>query len=347
MVEEGEEMKTRVLIVDDEPAIRTTTRKILEKGGFEAATACDAMEALALLEAETFDVLLSDIIMPGMDGVELMQRALETAPQVKVVLITGEPTVESAAAAVRTGAFDYLPKPVNRADLLKIVGDAGRFKAIEDENRAYQRDLEAKVTARTASLRRTLLGTVEALASALEVRDPYTAGHQRRVARVAVAIADDLGYGEDRREGLRLAGLLHDIGKLHIPAEILAKPTRLTKPEFALIKDHSRAGWDILKRVEFPWPLARMVLQHHERMDGSGYPDGLGGADILPEARILAVADVIEAMASHRPYRPAVGLAAALDVIIKGRGSHFDPAVVDAALSVLSDGGEALLAEAG
>ena len=338
---------TRVLIVDDEPAIRTTTRKILEKGGYETNTAADASEALEFLETQAFDVLLSDIIMPGMDGVELMRRALEAKPELKVVLITGEPTVESAAAAVRAGAFDYLPKPVIRADLLKTVGDAARFKSLEDENRAYQKDLEAKVTARTDSLRRTLLGTVEALASALEVRDPYTAGHQRRVAKFAMVIADDLGFEEDQREGLRLAGLLHDIGKLHVPAEILAKPTRLTSAEFALIKDHSRAGWDILKRVEFPWPLANMVLQHHERMDGSGYPDGIAGEEILLEARILAVADVIEAMASHRPYRPAVGLDAALEVIGQGRGSHFDPDVVDAALSVLGDQGEKLLTDPG
>lgn len=337
----------RVLIVDDEPVIRTTAKKILERDGYAATTAASAAEALAALETGVFDVLLSDIIMPGMDGVELMERARAALPGLKVILITGEPTVESAAAAVRAGAFDYLPKPVNRATLLKAVGAAARFKVREEENHAYQRDLEDQVAARTASLRRTLLGTVEALASALEVRDPYTAGHQRRVAHVAVHIADLLGFDEERREGLRLAGLLHDIGKLHIPAEILAKPTRLTAAEFALIKDHSLAGWDILKRVEFPWPLAKMVLQHHERMDGSGYPEGVAGDEILPEARILAVADVVEAMASHRPYRPAVGLAAGLDVITKGRGVHFDPEVVTAALAVLHDKGEILLAASG
>jgi putative two-component system response regulator len=338
---------THILIVDDEPAIRTTTEKILQRAGYETTVAVNAADALAALETGEMDLLLSDIIMPGMDGVALMARALELRPELKVILITGEPTVDTAAAAVRAGAFDYLPKPVLRAALLKTVGDAARFKALEDKNRRYQRDLEEQVATRTASLRRTLLGTVEALASALEVRDPYTAGHQRRVAHLAVHIADLLGFEKERREGLRLAGLLHDIGKLHVPAEILAKPTRLTAAEFALIKDHSRAGWNILKRVDFPWPLARMVLQHHERLDGSGYPDGIAGDEILPEARILAVADVVEAMASHRPYRPAVGLAAALEVIQRGRDVHFDAEVVNAALAVLHEKGEVLLSEAG
>ena len=337
---------TRVLIVDDEPTVRNVTSKILERDGFQTATAADTEEALSLLASEDFDVLVSDIVMPGLDGVVLMRRTQEISPHTKVILVTGEPTVESAAAAVRAGAFAYLPKPVIRTDLLKTVGDAGRFKALEDENRRYQRNLEEQVKARTASLQRTLLSTVEALGSALEVRDPYTAGHQRRVAHIAVCIADALGFSQDRREGLRLAGLLHDIGKLHIPAEILTKPTRLTAAEFALIKDHPRTGWNILRRVEFPWPLAEMVLQHHERMDGSGYPEGLAGEAILLEARILAVADVVEAMASDRPYRPAVGLEAALDVITRGRCTHFDPTVVDAALSVLRKEGFTLLAEA-
>ena len=196
---------TRVLVVDDEPAIRMTTAKILERDGYEVATAEGAAEAMSVLEGGAFDVLLSDIVMPGVTGIELMNMALEAEPHVKVVLVTGEPTVESAAAAVRAGAFAYLPKPVVRADLLKVIGDAVRFKAIEDENREYQRNLEELVAARTTSLQRTLLGTVEALASALEIRDPYTAGHQRRVAHVAVQIADVLGFDKDRREGLRLA----------------------------------------------------------------------------------------------------------------------------------------------
>lgn len=337
----------RVLIVDDHPVILSITSKQLQRDGHKTATAEGAAQALKLLEKATFDVILSDIVMPDMDGVELMHRVLERHPEVKVILLTGQPTVESAAAAVRAGAFDYLSKPTNGKNLLKAVNDAARFKTLEDRNREHQRNLEDLVTARTDSLQRTLLGTVEALASALEVRDPYTAGHQRRVSRIAVRIADRMGFDADRREGIRLAGLLHDIGKLHIPAEILAKPTRLSAAEFSLIKDHSRAGWEILRRIEFPWPLADMVLQHHERMDGTGYPDGLAGDAILPEARILAVADVLEAMASHRPYRPALGLDAALEEMRRGRGSCYHPAMVDAALAVMAEAGRELLAEAG
>ncbi|MEI6172085.1 MAG: HD-GYP domain-containing protein [bacterium] len=163
----------------------------------------------------------------------------------------------------------------------------------------------------------------------MELRDPYTSGHQVRVAELAVAIAVRMGLAADRVAGIRTAGLLHDIGKLAVPAEILSKSTRLTDIEFSLIKIHSQAGADLLRDIVFPWPLADFVLQHHERIDGSGYPQGLKGDETHLEAKILAVADVIEAMASHRPYRPALGIDKAIEEISKNRGVLFDPVVVD------------------
>ncbi|MEN6312384.1 MAG: HD-GYP domain-containing protein, partial [Acidobacteriota bacterium] len=164
-----------------------------------------------------------------------------------------------------------------------------------------------------------------------------TAGHQRRVSALAVAIAEELHLPSEKIEGLRFAGAIHDIGKIAMPAEILGKPTRLTKTEFQLIKDHPRIGFDILKNIQFPWPVAHIVLQHHERMDGSGYPDGLIGEAILIEARILAVADVVEAISSHRPYRPALGVEKALEEIRRGRGIRYDMRVVDACQKVFKD----------
>jgi PAS domain S-box-containing protein len=181
-----------------------------------------------------------------------------------------------------------------------------------------------------ASLGRALEGTVSALASVAEVRDPYTAGHQQRVTRLAVAIATEMGLPQEQIEGIHVAGSLHDVGKLYIPAEILSKPGKLNEVEFNLVKMHSQAGYDILKTVEFPWPVAQIVLQHHERLDGSGYPQGLKNEDILLEAKILAVADVVEAMASHRPYRPSLGMGQALDEISHKSGILYDPKVVDA-----------------
>jgi PAS domain S-box-containing protein len=183
-------------------------------------------------------------------------------------------------------------------------------------------------------LRKALGGTIKAISSAVEMRDPYTAGHQRRVADLARYIATEMNLKKDQIEGIRMASTIHDIGKIAVPAEILSKPTKLTEHEYNLIKFHPQSGYDILKDIEFPWPIARIILEHHERIDGSGYPNGLNGENLLVESKILAVADVVDAMASHRPYRPALGLGAALGNIEKGKRSLFDGDVVDACFRV-------------
>uniref|UniRef100_B8DLN2 Putative PAS/PAC sensor protein n=1 Tax=Nitratidesulfovibrio vulgaris (strain DSM 19637 / Miyazaki F) TaxID=883 RepID=B8DLN2_NITV9 len=201
-----------------------------------------------------------------------------------------------------------------------------------------RRQSEAALRRSVEDLRRTLRQTVSALATASEKRDPYTAGHQARVAELAHAMAVRLGLSGERLEGLRVAGMLHDIGKIHIPAEILAKPTRLSDLEMGIMRTHSQVGYDILKEIEFPWPVAQIVLQHHERLDGTGYPNALSGDDVLPEARILAVADVVEAMSSHRPYRASLGLGPALAEIAAGRGTRYDRNVVDVCVSLFHDG---------
>lgn len=201
-----------------------------------------------------------------------------------------------------------------------------------------RRQSEAALRCSVEDLRRTLRQTVSALATASEKRDPYTAGHQARVAELAHAMAVRVGLSGERLEGLRVAGMLHDIGKIHIPAEILAKPTRLSDLEMGIMRTHSQVGYDILKEIEFPWPVAQIVLQHHERLDGSGYPNALSGDDILPEARILAVADVVEAMSSHRPYRASLGLGPALAEIAAGRGKRYDRTMVDVCVSLFHDG---------
>jgi putative nucleotidyltransferase with HDIG domain len=181
-------------------------------------------------------------------------------------------------------------------------------------------------------------GVIAALARTVEIRDPYTAGHQRRVSELAAALAQQMGLGEERKEGVRVAGTLHDVGKIKLPAEILSKPGRLTAIEFELIKSHAQAGYEILRTIRFPWQVADMALQHHERQDGSGYPQGLKGEEVLPEARMLAVADVVEAMASHRPYRAALGIAAALDEVRSGAGTRYDAGVAAACEGVFKEG---------
>lgn len=197
------------------------------------------------------------------------------------------------------------------------------------------------ITSRKTSLeqiRKALGATVQAISVTVEARDPYTAGHQRRVADLARAMGVGMGLPAERVEGLHMAGLIHDLGKISVPAEILSKPSRLTEFEFALIKVHPQAGHDILKDIEFPWPIARMVLEHHERIDGSGYPNGRTGDSLLMESRILAVADVVESMASHRPYRPAIGLDEALREVSGQRAVLYDADAVDACLSLFEMG---------
>jgi putative nucleotidyltransferase with HDIG domain len=181
--------------------------------------------------------------------------------------------------------------------------------------------------------------TVETIAAILEMRDPYTAGHQRGATRLACAIAAEMGLDADRIAGLRVAGFLHDIGKIVVPAEILNRPGQLNKYEFNIIKTHSQVGCDILKNIDFPWPVSAIVLQHHERLDGSGYPAGLTGSDICPEARILAIADVVEAMASHRPYRPSLGIGEALAEITRHKGTLYDHEGVEACIRLFKEKG--------
>jgi putative nucleotidyltransferase with HDIG domain len=221
----------------------------------------------------------------------------------------------------------------------------------KDDLRTLNNNLEARVKEKTHSLemeieerkraqetiQRALGGTVAALSTVVEMRDPYTAGHQLRVSRLGCAIAVELGLSEKRTEGMQVMGFLHDIGKIIVPAEILSKPSKLTDYEFRFIKEHSKAGYDILKGVEFPWPVATAVAQHHERLNGSGYPSGLAGDQIILEAKILAVADVVESMASHRPYRPALGIGKALEEVVQNKGILYDPDVVESSLKLFQE----------
>lgn len=196
---------------------------------------------------------------------------------------------------------------------------------------------EAEVQSTLAKLRSAMGGIVQAMALTVERRDPYTAGHQRRVSDLARGLAVEMALSGHQIDGIRIAGLIHDLGKICVPAEILSKPGQLSEIEHTLIKDHPQVGYEILKEIEFPWPVAQIVLQHHERIDGSGYPVGLSGDDIMIEAKTLAVADVVEAMASHRPYRPTLGRDMALEEISQNKGVLYDPDVVDACMKLLQE----------
>ncbi|MCL4534626.1 MAG: HD domain-containing protein [Bacteroidetes bacterium] len=213
-----------------------------------------------------------------------------------------------------------------------LIGVAHIISDITDRKAAEERLVQS-----TEKLKKVLDTTVQAIALTLEMRDPYTAGHQRRTSELAHAIARKLGFSQDDIEGIRVAATLHDIGKICVPAEILSKPGRIDQYEFNIIKRHPEVGHQILSRIEFPWTVGQIVLQHHERMNGSGYPAGLSGQDILAQARIIGVADVVEAMSSHRPYRPALGIDRAILEIRNNRGAVYDRDVVDACVKVLED----------
>jgi len=220
-------------------------------------------------------------------------------------------------------------------ELAQLRERIAELEASETERKWAEEELQHTLE----NLRKTMRATIQAIALTVKTRDPYTAGHQRRVADLARAIATEMGLSREQVDGIRMAGVIHDLGKISVPTEILSKPGRLTEIEFNLIKAHPQVGYDILKRIEFPWPIAQTVLQHHERLDGSGYPAGLSGEEILLEARILGLSDVVEAMCSHRPYWPALGIDKALEEISRNRGVLYDPNVVDACLKVFTEKG--------
>jgi PAS domain S-box-containing protein/putative nucleotidyltransferase with HDIG domain len=212
--------------------------------------------------------------------------------------------------------------------VIGMIQDITEKQRAEETIREYIMRLEKAITS-----------TVDAVSLMVELRDPYTAGHEHRVGEIAAAIADEMGLDINMQRGLRIAGALHDVGKVAVPAEILSKPSRLTAIEYELVKNHAQQGYEVLRGIDFPWPIAEVARQHHERMDGSGYPRGLIGDAILIEARITAVADVVESMAAHRPYRPGLGLSKALEEIERGKGALYDPEVAAACLRLFRDRG--------
>ena len=329
------EKQSKVLVVDDDQFALRGMARALESESYQIVTAASGSEALDLLKQDSFDLVLTDLKMPEVNGLDVLRQTREVAPQAVVLILTGYSSLESAIEALREGAYDYLVKPCSSDELkLKIEKGLERVRLAEERQRAEEELRQSYV-----KLQRVLEGTVHTLVAAIEMRDPYTAGHQRRVAQLACAIANEMGLSEEQIEGIRMAALIHDMGKITVPAEILSKPTPLSDHERGLIKNHAQVGHDVLKEMDFPWPLAQIVLQHHERLDGSGYPQGLSDEEIMLEARILAVADVVEAMASYRPYRPARGLDKALEEISQNRGILYDPDAVDACLKLFAEKG--------
>ncbi|MCP4692799.1 MAG: response regulator [Desulfobacterales bacterium] len=318
-----------ILVVDDEAAIRGMIQKSIEMTGYKCSMASDGEDALRVLSEDHVDLVLADINMPRMNGIELTGR-IKDEYDADVIIMTGYIEDFRYEDVIEKGASDFVQKPVSIRELIMRIN-----RVLKTRTLLSQRDVaEKELTQSLGRLKKSFEGIIQAMVKIIESRDPYTAGHQRKVSDLAHAIGVKMGFSRDHLDGLRMAGAIHDLGKMSVPAEILTKPGRLTDLEYSMMKTHPQVGYDILKDIEFPWAVADIVLQHHERLDGSGYPQGLREDEILQEARIIGVADVVEAMASHRPYRPALGIDIAREEISQNRGKIYDPDVVDACLAL-------------
>lgn len=321
--------KTEILIVEDERIVAADMKISLNRLGYDVCGMVISGEK-AVKKAEELhpDLVLMDIKLSGeMDGIEAAS-IIRSRIDIPVIYLTAHADKKTLERAKKTEPYGYVLKPFEDRELNAAI-----------EMALHKHKLEKMLKEKEEKLRRNLEDTINALSLAVEMRDPYTSGHQKRVTCLACAIAEELDLPKKQIEGIRMAGTVHDIGKILVPAEILSKPGKLTKIDINLIETHSQAGYDILKDIDFPWPVAQIVLQHHERMDGSGYPNGFAGEKILKEARILAVADVVEAISSRRPYRASLGINRALNEISKNNGLLFDPKVVVACMKVFKEKG--------
>lgn len=440
----GVDAKNRVLIVDTDPKLRKTFPDLLKARGYPVVTAATGKEALDRVKEETPAVVVIDVKLEDISGLEVIKEIKGSRSEVECVVLTGYDSQKLAIEAVNSGAYGYIREPYDMEQLLVIIRRAiekremeealreseqrtktmlasiadhvsmvdkdlniiwandaakrifgddiagkrcyatyhGRDKPCEhcitlkafQDGKVHEHDMQVvdkdgkiivlHCTASVAlsdnhgkpsavieilrditeqkkaeeQLERSFIDLAETVSCAMDSRDPYTAGHQRRVAYLASLVGEKMGLDNDRLQGLYIGGLLHDIGKISTPEGILTKPGKLTKEEWSLIRAHAQQGYDILKDADLPWPVAEMALHHHERLDGSGYPDGISGDELSLEVRILAVCDVVDAMSSYRPYRPARSVAEILEEIRGGRGTRYDAGVVDIMLEMIEDG---------
>lgn len=336
MFEVFESKNPRILIVDDESEIRGVLFDLLQES-YECEMASSAEEAIALIHNKDFTLIVSDIMMSGMSGLEMIPHVFELSPDTVVMMISGAQTIESAIKALRAGAFDYIMKPFDLTQVEAAVQRAIEHYELRVIKRRYEYHLEELVAQRTAELDNALetveesyRSTLKALAQALETRDTETHGHSERVVTFSLRLGRELGLDKEMLNSLEFGSLLHDIGKIGVPDAILRKPAKLTEEEWVKMKMHPMYGQNILRDLPFLEGAAKVVGQHHEKWDGSGYPLGLKGEDIDLNARIFAVADAFDAMISDRVYRAGRPYKDAADELDRCADAHFDPKIVEA-----------------
>lgn len=318
-----------ILVTDDDEAVRVALTEILLLSGYAVHPAADGQEALRILHTEKIDLLITDLMMPGMSGVELVEQAAQVYPHLPSIILSAFGTIERARDSLRRGAVDFLTKPVSSAELIIAV-----------ERNLERRQLEAeKLSRATAEARAEILfSAIRALAAAIDLRDPYTAGHSQRVEQIADRLAPAAAVPESERYVLRLAGAMHDIGKIGIRDAVLRKPGPLSEAERAEVRLHPQRGSEIINNIAELGQVATIIRHHHENIDGSGYPDGLRGEAIPYLARILAVADAYEALTADRSYRKALPAAGAFAILRAEAGHRYDPAIVDILVDLVERG---------
>jgi putative two-component system response regulator len=331
----------RVMVVDDEQLVSAILARYLSQVGYSCVTADSGAEALGKLREHPYDLALCDVRMPGMDGIELLKSIKEYDEDIAVIMVSAVDNREVAVEAMRAGAYDYVIKPFHFEEVLISVQRALENRRLLLERKVYQRDLERKVEERTRELaekneelQRLFISAIESIVLALQAKDEYTEGHSRRVSAHAIAIAREQSLPEKEVENIGLAALLHDIGKVGTKESILNKPGKLTAEEGDHIRSHPLVAASILEPITPLGDIIAYIKHVHEAYDGSGYPEGLAGDRIPLGARIIAVADVFDAMTSLRPYRPAMEESVVLEHLRREAGKQFDPSVVDAFLRV-------------
>ncbi len=324
-----------ILVVDDEPSVRDIVARGLGLSGYTCASAASSAEAISLMEAHPSALVISDISMPGQNGFWLLGQIKNRWPDTSVIMLTAIDETQSAVNCLTQGADDYLVKPINLKELAFSVSRALEKRRLILENKEYQRNLEILVEERTNDLRKTLQQlknsydmTLQALVASLDVREHQTGNHSQRVSMYAILLAKEMGTLGKDFGAISKGAMLHDIGKIGIPDSILLKPGKLTPEEWSLMRKHPEIGYNILKGIDFLESSLGVVLSHHERFDGKGYPRGLKGNDIPLEARIFSVVDTFDTMTTNRPYREAVSLERAFQEVTSCSGSQFDPDVV-------------------
>jgi putative nucleotidyltransferase with HDIG domain len=334
----------RILIVDDEAPVRSMMGSTLERLGYDVQSAASGHAAMEIMERNTFDLVLADIVMEDGSGIALLDRVHGRQPQLPVVMVTAVHDISVAIDAMRRGAFDYVLKPFEREHLVSTVERALAHRRVLRENHKYQQNLEEVVRARTEMLRQAMENlehsydvTLEALGDALDLKDSETEGHSKRVTAYTIALARAMGIAPAEIKVIARGAFLHDIGKMAIPDEILRKTGQLTPEEQEVMREHCTRGYNMLRKIPFLAGAAEIVFSHQERYDGSGYPNGLRGNEIPIGARIFAVADTLDAMTSNRPYRKAGSFERAREEILRCSGTQFDPGVVEALLAMPSE----------